>query len=229
MRYATGGIGIDKVSMGLTAFGVTGNDKFAEWIKDGARLTKVLNPGSGEMTIVIRKVPGSTKPRSDTPNAWHHPYPSAIKKLEPPKFGQTDPLLVRVTGDEMAIVVPPEAKRAKLLRGPNKKNRKAVATTLPVDPEKPTNTIERVYQDILTPKPEVAPTLSPELEPEPVTAVPAPVVAEPAPTPAPTGDPDMFSRLTTAVAEINKLRDEHNNLMIGVSSLGRLYVTIKIQ
>lgn len=151
MRYTTGGIGIDKVSFGLTQISIYGNDKFTEWTKDGVLIKKVVKPGDDQMTIILG--PGKKiKPNVANPasNKW------ATARLDDmlrslPKFGLTDPVGITMVGKELHIVMPPASKRAKLLRGHNKAT--LAARVSPADttaPELPlNNTLDKVMHDVL--------------------------------------------------------------------------------
>ena len=158
MRMTKRGIGVDRVSFSLTSVAVYGNDKFAEWGQKGVRLSKLVNPGGGELVIVLRLDPTVGQTYTTTyysGNSWRTSYTAEMKKAPRlPKFGLTGPVAVDLSddGQEMRITMPPADKRTKLLRGPNKKKTgKAAQLEMPGVSAPYTNTIEKVMADIAKP------------------------------------------------------------------------------
>ena len=59
MRTTIGGIGVDQASATLTGISVYGNQQFHDWVKDGARVVKIVNP-NGELQIEIEQLKGAS-------------------------------------------------------------------------------------------------------------------------------------------------------------------------
>lgn len=204
MRYATGGIGIDKVSMALTAISIQGNDKFRAWTKGGALVKRIVKPGDGQMTLVVGKGMQKVPVEANKDNYWCKAYTGAQKKLNLPKFGQTDPVGVTIVDDELHIVIPEASKRAKLQRGRNKATLEKQQAISETDTEEtpPANTLEKVMRDV---------SRMPELPPTPST--------------------DPVAALRQAVQRVNALVDElEGQAELGISyETRKLFATLRLQ
>lgn len=169
MRFAAGGIGIDKVSFTLTSINVYGNKAFTEWTKGGVLISKVLSPGNGQMTLILAKgvnrVPNEADPER---HAWAIARANDMLRALP-AFGLTDPVGCSVVDGKLNIVIPEASKRAKLTRGRNKSTEAAAKTSAVSLPHTPTQshptakpasvTMDRVMNDVerqrMTPEMEI--------------------------------------------------------------------------